>query len=227
MRSKHPRRAAELPEEISPLLDGADPATLDRSWSEFTKRFTPLILHTAGKVFRDRDGRMDAYAHVLEHLRADDFRRLKTFSRDGRSSFATWLVVVSQRLCLDFHRQRYGRARPSDDPRSTETRRTRRRLVDLMAEELDPSHVVTVERDSPEWAARQAELMDRLGAALSGIEPRDRLLLARRFVDDESVRSIARSMRYESVFQVYRHLKQVLATLRTELEKSGIDGADG
>ena len=227
MRSEPPRTAAELPKEILPLLDGADPATLDRSWTRFTERYTPLILHAAGKTFRDRDGRMDAYAYVLEHLREDGFRRLKTFSRDGRSTFATWLVVVCQRLCLDLHRKRYGRARPTEDARAQDARLARRRLADLVADELDPSHATTHAGQSPEQLAQRAELLGRLHTALSDLSPRERLLLRYRFEDETPVRTIARAMRYDSVFQVYRDLKRVLARLRRDLEATGVEGVEG
>ena len=75
---------------------------------------------------------MDGYAHVLERLREHDCRRLRGYAPDGRTKFTTWLVVVARRLCLDFHRHRYGR---SDDPApdAAVARAARRRLVNLVA----------------------------------------------------------------------------------------------
>lgn len=59
---------------------------------------------------------MDRYAHVLDKLQVDDFRRLRTFVADGRGKFTTWLTVVVRRICLDHHRQRYGRVRERGRP---------------------------------------------------------------------------------------------------------------
>src|SRR5204862_509166 len=82
----------------------------------------------ARSLTTDHDAAMDGYAHVLERLREHDCRRLRGYAPDGRTKFTTWLVVVARRLCLDFHRHRYGR---SDDPApdAAAARAARRRLA--------------------------------------------------------------------------------------------------
>jgi len=96
--------------ELSTLLDAANPAAREAAWTRFVETHNRLLLHVARSVDRDHDAAMDAYAHVLEQFRGDDFRRLRAYASDGRSKFTTWLVVVTRRVCLDHVRQRYGRA---------------------------------------------------------------------------------------------------------------------
>src|SRR6266850_3361808 len=120
---------AHAPELIR-LLTAPDPPTRDAAWDAFVATHSRLLIHTARSLNRDHDAAMDGYAYVLEALREGDYRRLRAYTADGRSKFSTWLVVVARRLCLDFHRQRYGRARDTGTE-AKEARAARRRLVDL------------------------------------------------------------------------------------------------
>src|SRR5688572_14416739 len=104
-------RRHALPPELERLLDSAahrgDP---DEAWAALVAKYSRLLMTVARDVAPGHDAAMDAYAFVLERLREDDCRRLRGFVADGRSSFTTWLVVVTRRLCVDHYRQRYGRA---------------------------------------------------------------------------------------------------------------------
>jgi RNA polymerase sigma factor (sigma-70 family) len=164
---------------------------------------------------------MDAYAFVLECLRENDHRRLRAYSADGRAKFTTWLVVVARRLCLDFHRQRYGRTRQAG-PAEHDARATRSRLVDLIGEELDAASLATPESANPETLLHASELGRALEAALAELRPHDRTLLALRFQDDVPVREIASLLGFASPFHVYRRLKVLLATLRQDLRRRGV-----
>src|SRR5258707_5460889 len=107
-----------LPQELAQLLNASDSPTRDAAWEAFLTTHSRLLLHTARSLNRDHDAAMDGYAYVLEALRESDYRRLRAYAADGRSKFSTWLVVVTRRICLDFHRRRYGRARDTGvDPR--------------------------------------------------------------------------------------------------------------
>jgi len=99
------------PPELVGLLNASDPAAREVAWASFVKSHSRLLLHVARSIGRDYDAAMDAYAYLLELLRADDCRRLRAYAADGRSKFTTWLVVVARRLCLDHLRHRYGRLR--------------------------------------------------------------------------------------------------------------------
>jgi RNA polymerase sigma factor (sigma-70 family) len=170
---------------------------------------------------------MDRYAAVLDRLRQDDFRRLRTYVADGRSEFTTWLVVVAQRICLDDRRHRYGRSRRpvGDSTDYDDERAARRRLVDLVASKVDLSSISDTRSDSPEDSVRVADLYHALQAALSHLEPRDRLLIKLRFEDELPMPEIARSLKFPTRFHAYRRLTQVLGDLRDALEDSGVRDA--
>jgi DNA-directed RNA polymerase specialized sigma24 family protein len=96
-------------------------------------------------MMHDGDGAMDAYAHMLECLRSNEFARLRTYQGDGRAKFSTWLVVVLRRMALDHRRQRVGRE-GSGQP--TDTSQLRRRLERLAGEVLDVAHVIDVDGEA-------------------------------------------------------------------------------
>jgi RNA polymerase sigma factor (sigma-70 family) len=170
------------------------------------------------------DDIMDRFAYVLDQLRSDDFRRLRKYASDGRTMFSTWLVVVARRLCVDYHRSRYGRSRRSTgQPTSSEvTTDERRDLVDLLGARVDIAAVEDRSNPDPENTLRANELRKMLDAALLELAPRDRMLLRLRFEDGASVREITRIMDFRSQFHVYRQLKAVLGQLRQSLEVQGV-----
>jgi RNA polymerase sigma factor (sigma-70 family) len=176
----------------------------------------------------DRDAAMDAYARVLERLREDDFRRLRTYVPDGRCRFTTWLVAVVRRLCLDWHRERFGRARADGSAQAHEAHERRRQLASLaldvgveeFSEALDPG---TPEKDGPDERLRARELLDALDAVLATLAPADQLLLRLRFDDGLSAQQIARTLHYPTPFHVYRRINALLAELRAMLRARGIE----
>ncbi len=134
----------------------------------------------------------------------------------------TWLVVVTRRICLDLYRRRYGR--PSDDG-DAEPRRARRRLQDLLAEELDLHEPATDESEETDAPLRHSELHDALQHALADLPPRDLLVLKLRFVDDLAAQEIARLLGFPSPFHVYRRLNALFAELRGALHRRGVESA--
>lgn len=217
--------AGELPPELSALLDGKDPASRDEAWSVFLERHSRLLLKAARTFGPDYDASMDRYRFIVEALRKDDFRRLRSYQVHGRSSFRSWLTVVARRLCLDHERVRYGRGgRAADASGSEKERSARRRLVDLVGTDLDPGLLPYPSSSNPERELRSAELGDALTAVIGALDPSDRLLLKLRFEDDLAVRQIAEVMSYPSVFHVYRHLKSLLGEIRGQLISKGVAG---
>lgn len=212
-----------LPSVVARLLDSHDPTTRDEAWGAFVAAQSRLVFHVARSFGGDRDAVMDRYAHVLEQLRADEFRRIRAFVADGRSEFSTWLVVVAQHACLDHRRHRYGRVRrtgaasTADDDGAI----ARRRLVDLIAVEIDLSALHDGAR-SAEESLRVDELYRALDTALATLPPRDRLMVKLRFEDEVPMPEVARNLGFPSRFQAYRHLTTVLRTLREVLERSGV-----
>lgn len=167
---------------------------------------------------------MDAYAFVIEVLRADDCRRLRAYVPDPSVRFTSWLVVVTRRLVLDFVRQRYGRSR-SANLNFQEQHLARRRLEDLLTDEIDPDDLPSSGGTDADAVLRRRELTRALARALDELSSTDRLLLALRFEDERPIREIAKTLGLPSVFHVYRRLTAVLSTLRDVLRRRGIDAA--
>ena len=215
------------PAALSRLFDARDAAALDAAWPAFVDGYSALILQVAKSTATNRDAAMDAYAFVLEQLREDDCRRLRFYSARNGARFSTWLLVVARRLCIDFHRRRYGRPNRGNegDPSATLERATRRRLIDLAAEELDPDTLSDVQARGPEAELRLAQLRRALAKALDTLEPADRLILALRFEDERSAAEIARVVGLPTPFHVYRRLTRLLDGLRAHLAAEGIDDA--
>lgn len=83
----------------------ADPESA-RRW--FVESKTDFLLGIIRRKLRDDDDVMDAYVYILEHLLADDCRRLRTYRESG-SSFEAYLAVVATRRLLDWFRRQNGR----------------------------------------------------------------------------------------------------------------------
>ena len=215
----HPR----LPLTLA-RLQSATTVERETAWVDFVAAYSGLVLHTCRSVARDHDAVMDAYAYVLEALHADDCRRLRAYVPDDRTKFTTWLVVVVRRLVLDHLRQRYGRARSGDEQRREE-HVARRRIEDLVAEEIEPDQLPSA--DGPaDLALRREQLLAALRSAIEELDPSDRLLLVLRFIDERPVRDIARALRFPTVFHVYRRLAAVLAELRRSLARRHVEGSE-
>lgn len=214
-------QAPSLPPELSRLLSASEQLKQEEAWGEFVTTHSSILLHTCRAVVHDRDAVMDGYAHVLEALREDGYRRLRAYVPRATTRFTTWLVVVVRRLLLDHYRHRYGRPRSGDAARHEE-HRARRRLEDLVAAEVDPDQLTTTST-APDLGIRREELTELLRQALEELAPADRLLLALRFEDERPVQEIAATMQLPTVFHVYRRVTAVLAHLKRALARRGVE----
>ncbi|HVF40660.1 MAG TPA: sigma-70 family RNA polymerase sigma factor [Gemmatimonadaceae bacterium] len=215
---------SQLPATLQSLLN-ASPGQLDDAWADFLAEFSTLLLHVARSVSSGRDQAMDAYAHLLDQLRKDHCKKLHGYAIDPNTRFTTWLVVVSRRACVDFHRTRYGRSRPEDSSSSKDRRALRRKLEELTGAPDDLSFVIDESGASPDRRILDHELVSGLQDALDSLAPADRLLLALRFEEDLSASEIAKIMVFPSQFHVYRRLNSVLASMRVALRTRGIESA--
>lgn len=219
--------APGVPVVLATLLSSTDPRERDRSWETFVEQHSRLILHAIRSCGGSHDAVMDRYAFVLEQLRADDYRRLRTWAGDGRSQLSTWLVVVVKRLCHDHHRSHYGRHRPEAGNGAREARVQRRKLADLVADELKPDQISAGDgvAHHPEMALRTADLNGALHHAVEQLAAGDQLLLTLRFRDELSAAQIARQVGLPTPFHVYRRLNHLLLALRRNLAARGIEDA--
>lgn len=211
------------PPELSALLAETDPARRDAAWVEFVRVYSDLILRVSRSMGGGHDAGMARYLHVLEQLQVDGYRRLRAWSADRRSRFASWLVVVVRRICLDEHRHRYGRyRRPGVTGASDEEARgIRRRLEDLVADDMCPEQIEDHRLD-PEQELQRCQLAACLAGAIAGLAAEDRLLLRLRFEDELPAAQIAVILGYPTQFHVYRRLNRSFAILRSDLERQGI-----
>ncbi len=211
--------------ELHRLLQARSDAEREHAWTDFVEAYSKLILHVARSVARDHDDELDAFAHVLDALRAQSFARLRAFTEDGRSKFTTWLVVVVRRLCLDERRRRYGRSRALEASEQSRLEHAlRRRLHDLSASDIDMLDLASGEPGIDERMSA-AEVREALAAAIDTLAPADRLLVALRFDDGLSAQQIARVLRMPTPFHVYRRLEVITRTLRAFLVARGVEGA--
>ncbi len=211
--------------ELAKLLRAADehlPEARNAAWEDFVEKHSRLLLHVVHSRSRSYDAAMNQFVYVLEKLREDEYRRLRAYAPDGRAAFPTWLVVVAQRLCIDYERQRYGRV-TQDSGRQNPQVAARRSLVDLVLERLDLNGYWDPKQASPDLSIRTTELQTALAGATRALEHRDRLLLRLRFEKDLPAREIARLMDFPSLFHVYRRLKIVLKQLREALLAQGVE----
>lgn len=215
--------AQALPPELAALLNGSDPSEREDAWASFVRNRTRLLLHVAHSLGGDHDAAMNRYTYVLERLREDDFRRLRSYSVRTRCSFATWLAVVARRLCIDYERSRFGRKPRKKDEGSENRRSVRRRLVEGLFSSIDPSALPDPATTDPEKAAYLAEIRAALSAAVGELDPEDRLLLKLRLQDGLTAREIAELLGYQTRFHVYRRVNALCSNLRRELRSRGIE----
>jgi RNA polymerase sigma factor (sigma-70 family) len=214
---------------VADLLASTDPTAQEVAWEQFVEHFSRLVLHTIHRVLRqppgDYDQVMNCYAYVLDQLRRDDFRRLRKFDPNGRGKFTTWIVFVVRRLCVDCDRNLYGRAALSCNEGTPDSAQqaARRRLTDLIGEELDLSHTKDPSAADPELEVRRAELSEALETAVGHLPGREQLLLKLRFQDELTGKEIARVVGLATPFHVYRKLNSVFRELRVELRANGVE----
>ena len=216
----------DVPPELAALLGESDPARRDTAWDGFVSRYSRLLLVICREFGGSHDDVLDRYAMTLERLREDDFRRLRAWRGDRRSALTTWLGIVARRVCLDELRRRYGRAARADGRADVALRRQRRRLVDLITEELIPdidtpdAHGVIA---AAELSVRRTELREHLDRCVNELGAEDQLILVLRFRDDRSAAEIAPVIGMPSAFHVYRRIGKIAARLREALRRRGVE----
>jgi RNA polymerase sigma factor (sigma-70 family) len=134
-------------------------------------------------------------------------------------------VVVVRRLCVDFHRQRYGRTGNSGQPGVQVRGESRRLLEDLVSDAEDLASVPDFTRGTITKEYTACERHHALERAMETLAPTERLLLKLRFEDGLTLKEIAQVPGFRSLSQVHRRLKSLLVKLRVELERAGIDPA--
>jgi RNA polymerase sigma factor (sigma-70 family) len=204
------------PDVLVRLLAAPEGRGREGAWAAFLEQYSGLILHVARSRSHDHDGIMSHYEFVVDQLRRDDHARLRRYVSNGHGKFATWLLVVVRRLCVDHHRQRYGRLQTGNGDRHAE----RRLLTDLVGDAVGLE--VLADPVSTDDSLLRGERSALLARALARLTPSDRLILRLRFDDELSVPEIARLLKAPSPFVMYRRIEHTLASLRRTLEADGV-----
>jgi RNA polymerase sigma factor (sigma-70 family) len=206
-----------VPSHLAALLEATSAASRDAAWQRFVDEYSRLILSVARSLGGPYDAVMDRYVFTLDHLKRDEFRKLRGYTSDPRAKFTTWLVVVCRRICLDEHRSKFGRARAGSDVIRLQTRRS---LTHSLASALELETLPATDA-LPDVELETRERSERLERCLSLLAPADRLLIRLRFEDDLSAAQIAKILHLATPFHVYRRLNRLLADLRTALVFGG------
>jgi RNA polymerase sigma factor (sigma-70 family) len=94
------------------LLRKLGSSVAGEAWSEFLRRFTPVIISVIHQFQHEEQRIHDCYLFVCEKLVDNRFRRLRSWRRQSNYRFSTWLRAIVSNLCIDWHRAEYGRQRP-------------------------------------------------------------------------------------------------------------------
>jgi RNA polymerase sigma factor (sigma-70 family) len=220
--------SAPVPPQVSAVLKASDDVSRVRAWASFLDEYSSILITVTRRTAASHDHAMDRYAFILDQLRDNDFRRLRSFAADGRGKFTTWLVVVARRLCVDHYRHAHGRPQGEQNtsPAQALEQVSRRNLVDLIASEIDWEQLSDGKNPQPDVALVHKERLAALRRVIGTLDVTDRLLLTLRFEDDVPLAKIGPLVGLDSRWQVHRRLKAVLAQLREGLGARGITRND-
>jgi RNA polymerase sigma-70 factor, ECF subfamily len=195
-----------------------NPAAWDRFMAEFRPEMyraaRAIVGYAAGKDVDARDLADSLYAD-LYGLRETAGRRKSLFEYfHGRSKLGTWLrAVLAQRHVDEIRRAQ--RHEPLEDESGEIHIELRRESATRGASAAPPL--------DPERANDLAILQAALGAALTSLDPRDRLRLAYYYVDDRTLAEIGRLLD-EHEATASRKLDRTRRDVRAQVEASLRDG---
>ena len=208
-----------LPPPVARLLTAGSGPEADEAWTVFLAAYSAVLLRIASAFAPGYDGALDRYAYMLDELRRNDCRRLRTYAADGRGRFSTWLTVVARRLCLDHFRHQFGRVRGPERVRgrTSFSRTARRRLSELSSPVEDLALLPDLTLRDPGEVVDEHDRQAALRHAVNELSPSDQLLLRLRFEEDLTAREIAPLLGLASQFQVYRRIETVCGMVRARL----------
>ncbi len=176
------------------------------AWTDFFKRFRPVLQGAARKLTRDENRAKEIadslYADLYGLEQGDGWRKGLLDHFHGRSSLATWLHSVVVRACIDDYR----------------AVRRRSEVTEKIAAEPSAAPERSAPPD-PDRASSVRSLRTALGLALGKLEPRDRLRLSYYHLQGLTLLQIGRILgEHEST--VSRNLDRTRRTIRKQVETS-------
>ena len=164
--------------------------------TSFLQRYKALIHHCIGQFESEHQAREDLYQDLVLYM----FQRLDAGGFDpSKGSLGTWLYRVAWCRCVDMKRKRGARFEP--------------RLAGGTEELPEPED----EQPSPDEAAGSDELGIFVRSALYALEPEERSLLELRFLQGETLGSIAGALSI-SLEQTKYRLRRATVSLRRAMQ---------
>lgn len=108
MRADYPKDS-KTDYSIDELLHRLSSTNPGPAWVEFLDYHAQLIMNAANQFEYEQERINDCFIYVCEKLNDDGFRRLLNFNTRGAAKFSSWLGTVVFNLCVDWHRQEFGR----------------------------------------------------------------------------------------------------------------------
>jgi RNA polymerase sigma-70 factor, ECF subfamily len=161
----------------------------------YLQRYRPLFHHCVAQFEQEPSTREDLFHdlvwHAIERLDQDTFD-------SARGSLGTWLYRVAWCRCVDIKRQENSRRRIRFAPQGDE-----------IPDQIDPSA-------PPVHSAGDAEIGERVRAAMRELDDEDRSLLVLRYVDQRTLVDISETLGITLEQSKYR-LKRASSELRRAL----------
>ena len=212
-------RAAPIGEKIFGMIVPSFPMHPRQLIEENLALIERLVGRACRRVGMPPSDWSDTASMVKLELVENDYAILRRW--EGRSSLATYLTVVIQRLLADQHEKTHGRRRPS----MTQPPPPRMREVELPDEEVVPLAASEL-ADTETYEGELRVVSERAGAivreAMAAWPADDRLMIRLRFESSLSIADISRLMKVPQR-PLYRRLESLLARLRDVLLAAGVD----
>ena len=93
------------------------------------KPYIKLIETICLRRFNYTEEGHECYVYVLDKIMEKNYAIINAFQ--GRSTFKTYLVSITNRLAIDFYRQRYGRTSKTSNPEQAPPKKIRLKTVSI------------------------------------------------------------------------------------------------
>ncbi len=149
----------------------------ERAFEELVRMHDQAVLRLAMNLLRSPDDARDVYQEAFLRV----FRNLKSFRFD--CSFHTWLYRIVTNLCLDAMRRK-------------KVRREEAAVAEAGGAVVDRIERFEEQRahGDPQRALLSAELRERIGEALGGLTPRERMVFEMRHYQGLRLRTIGETL---------------------------------
>ena len=183
--------------------------------------FLKLIESICLRRFNYTEEGHECYVYVLDKLMENNYSMINAFK--GRSTFKTYLFSITNRLAIDFYRQRYGKTSKKSNPEQSAPKKARLKIVSV----IDQENLSDEERlDETVMNREEKKVKTRLEGIvkshLSELSPEDRLLLKMKYEDDFKVSEIAEILKLDQK-KTYRRINTLLSAFKEEFLQEGFN----